>query len=108
MALQWNYNKKSGTITEIDYGNEITLDFYEGNAFMIALDSDRNLHWFFVGADHAKNCLGLTKGHSNMFGENGITCMTIYRDCCKQWPKIAELFTKAFPGITVNLVEKAP
>lgn len=112
MALTWEWNKLSGTITEINYGKEHTFNFYEGNALMIVLNEYEdengenmyNLHWFFCDEAHAKNCLGLAKGHENMFEENSIKNITVYRDNCRQWEKIVKLFTKAFPNIEITLL----
>ena len=112
MALTWEWNKLSGTITEINYGKEHTFNFYEGNALMIVLNEYEdengenmyNLHWFFCDEAHAKNCLALAKGHENMFEENSIKNITVYRDNCRQWEKIVKLFTKAFPNIEITLL----
>ena len=115
MALQWSFTEKSGTVTEVRGGREITFNFYEGNAFMIVpheyeQDGEQywDMQWFFIGEDHAKNCLGLSKGHDNMFGENGITRMTIYRAHCRQWKKIIDLFTRAFPNIVIEVRNVEP
>lgn len=115
MALRWDFNLKSGTVTEKIAGKEITFNWYEGNALMIVLDeftddkgTDRyNMRWFFIGDEHAKNCLGLSRGHENMFDAGAITSLTIYRDNCRQWKKIADYFTKAFPDITIQVLPKA-
>lgn len=118
MALRWDFKEKAGTVTEIQLGKEFTHNFYEGNALMIALyeytedDGTKmyDLMWFFCDEAHAKNCLGLKKNaqgeQSNMFGEDGITHLTIYREHCRQWQTIVNLFTKAFPHITIELLEK--
>ena len=112
MALTWEWNKVSGTITENNYGKDVTFNFYEGNAMMIVLQeytddegTDRyDLHWFFCDETHAKNCLGLAKGQENMFEPGQVKCLVIYRDNCRQWEKIVKLFTKAFPNIEITLL----
>lgn len=113
MALRWSFKEKAGTVTEIIDGQEYTYNFYEGNALMIVLheyeengEQYYNLHWFFGDEAHAKNCLGLAKGHENMFGENGIARLTIYRTNCRKWKKILDLFVKAFPHIAIELKEE--
>ena len=116
MALHWDFRFKAGTVTEKNGDKTATFNFYVGNAFMIVthefVDDDGvekyDMRWFFVGVDHAKNCLGLSKGHDNMFGADGITSLTIYRDNCYCWKDIVKLFTKAFPDITITLYATEP
>ena len=111
MALRWDWNEKAGMVTVNENGREYTLDFYEGNALMITFyeyeeegEERCQMQWFFLDEFHAKNCLGLAKGRKNMFGENGITGLTIYRAHCKNWKKLAELFTRAFPEINIHIL----
>ena len=116
MALCWDFTKKAGIVTEkLQDGSSASFNFYEGNALMIVTNEftedgvERyNMRWFFIGDDHAKNCLGITKGHENMFGPGGITSLSIYRDNCRQWKKLVDYFTRAFPGITILLSASAP
>ena len=68
MALTWTWEKKMGKCT-MKNGTELNL--YRGNAFMIAIwesdkDDTQQLAWVFVNKDHAKNCLGLTKGYDKI------------------------------------------
>lgn len=114
MALTWEWKKLSGTITENNYGKDVTFNFYEGNALMIVMNEYKNeegkemysLHWFFCDEAHAKNCLGLVKGKDNMFEPGQVKSLTIYRDNCRQWEKIVKLFTKAFPEIEITIRQK--
>ena len=115
MALQWDFKRKSGTVTEKRGEREVTFNFYEGNALMIVpyeYEKDGegyyDMQWFFIGEDHAKNCLGLSKGHDNMFGADGITRLTIYREHCRQWKKLVDLFTRAFPNIAIEMRNTEP
>lgn len=115
MALRWDFKCKAGTVTQVGNGHESTVSFYEGNSLMIVLHEYEkggqnyyDLLWFFLDEAHAKNCLGLSKGHYNMFGEYGITRLTIYRDHCRQWLTLVKLFTKAFPHIAIDIRETAP
>lgn len=115
MALQWSFKEKAGTVTEKRGDQVVTNNFYEGNALMIVTqeyerDGEQfyDMQWFFVGTDHAKNCLGLSKGHDNMFGPDGITHMVIYREHCRYWKDLINLFVKAFPKITIELLDKEP
>ena len=114
MALTWQWNKLSGTITENNYGKDVTFNFYEGNALMIVLHEYTNgegedvydLHWFFCDEAHAKNCLGLAKGKDNMFEPDQVKRLEIYRENCPQWEKIVKLFTKAFPNVEIIIRAK--
>lgn len=112
MAIEWNFKEKSGTVTmRIPNGNDdVTLNLYIGNAFLIAVDEwedrDRkmyNLAWFFASEDHAKMCLGIAKkpGAHNIFEGAEMKRIVLYRDNCRSWKKITALFTKAFPEIEI-------
>lgn len=116
MALQWDWNKKAGTVTQRQCDREYTLNFYEGNAFMIATyeyeeDGQQRyaMQWFFVDEEHAKRCLGQSKnakqGRENIFSDDPVTCITLYREHCRNWQKIAALFAKAFPKIAIHILE---
>lgn len=114
MALRWDFKEKSGKVTMKNYGNPVTLNWYEGNATMIVLNEWKedngeemySMAWFFASDDHAKNCLGLAKGESNMFGADGITKLTIYREHCRGWDKLVKMFAKAFPDIEIEILAK--
>ena len=119
MALHWSFKEKAGMVTEVQHGREFTLPFYVGNAMMIATyeykDNGKDMYdlmWFFTGKEHAQNCLGLKKNthgeQDNMFGENSITKLVIYREWCRDWQTIVDLFTKAFPHIVIEIYEKEP
>ena len=115
MALQWSFSEKAGTVTEIRGEHSYTFNFYEGNALMIVThefvedgEERYNLQWFFADELHAKNCLGLTKGHDNMFYDGTITSMTIYRAHSHNWKKIIDLFVQAFPQIRIELLDVEP
>lgn len=112
MALNWDFKRKAGTVTQNIGKEDITLNWYEGNALMIVTNEWKeektgeelySMAWFFIGDDHAKNCLGLSKGHTNMFEDHPITKLTIYRDHCRQWLNIVKYFTKAFPDIEITI-----
>lgn len=120
MAYNWDWNCKSGEFTFNDY----TYNFYEGNGFMIVIDEfkvtkDRKersvddeleegndayrVVWFFVDKDHAKRCLGLTKGSYDMF-EGHVQKIRIFKDHCYQWKQIVDLFTKSQPNIVIEIL----
>ena len=108
MAYNWDFNCKSGEITV----DGVTRNFYKGNGFMIILDEwkheetgDDMYHvvWFFTDKDHAKRCLGLTKGSYDIF-EGNVEKIRIFKDHCPNWKDIVDLFTKSQPNIVIELL----
>lgn len=75
MALNWHWKEDHiGKVyhKSLDTGKEWVNDLYTGNALMIEIwqdDKQYCLHSFFCDEEHAKNCLGLNKGHENIFNE---------------------------------------
>ena len=120
MALQWDWNKKSGIVTQVYGGKEYTSNFYVGNALMIVTNEFEEdgverytVIWFFTAKDHAERCLGLRKcddgTQRNIFEQDGmVTRLTIYMEHCRHWQTLVELFTQAFPDITIDIHPKAP
>lgn len=109
MALHWQWKEKAGTVCLSD-GNR--FNWYEGNGLMIVLnewtEKDEtywSMNWFFADKDHAKNCLGLSKGHENIFADNPFTEISIHRKYCRQWKTLCDLLTKAFPEISIVLTD---
>ena len=123
MAYNWEWACKSGEFTFKGY----KYNFYQGNGFMIILDefimtesrkdidtADEDVGkecyrvaWFFVDKDHAKRCLGLTKGSYDMF-EGLVEKITIYKDHCSNWKDIVDLFTKSQPNIVIEIRPTEP
>ncbi len=120
MALQWDWNRKSGTVTQVFGGREYTSNFYQGNALMIVTnefvengEERYTVIWFFTERDHAERCLGLQKcddgTRCNMFEHEGtVTRLVIYKEHCSKWQTLVDLFTKVFPEIVIELHAKAP
>ena len=107
MALHWQWEEKCGTVCMAD-GKR--FPWYEGNGLMIVLNEwDENgetywsMNWFFADKEHAKNCLGLTKGYKNIFADNPITEVTIKPKYCRNWKALADMLLKAFPDITLAI-----
>ena len=107
MALRWDWKAKAG---EVEFSDGEKNNWYEGNGLIIALnewkenDEDYwSMAWFFADKDHAKNCLGLSKGHENIFSDNPIVRISITRRFCNQWKDICVLLSKAFPDIEIVL-----
>lgn len=106
--LVWSWNEKCG---ELKYG-EYTSNLYEGNALMIMISEWTNddgvdqyqVSGFFGDKEHAKNCLGLSKGHENIYADCPWKKLTIYRSKSRNWKTFVEMATKAFPEIEVHLL----
>jgi hypothetical protein len=119
MALIWNWEEKIGEIvTEQSIDGEVryfTKKLYEGNAFLICInewtengEGMYSLNWFFLDERHAKNCLGLTKGHENIFtdGTSTIRKLRINTNKSRNWKKIVDLFISAFDSIEIELYKE--
>ena len=64
-----------------------------------------SLYSFFADEKHAKNCLGLTKGHTNIFEDGGTKFKKLRLNKAKSrnWKKIVSLFAQAFDNIEIEL-----
>lgn len=109
MSIRWDFNCPSGTVTMTD-GQ--TFRWFTGNALMIVLNEWKenneeyySLNWFFADIDHAKNCLGISKGYENIFKSTGvgISEITISLEQCYEWKRFIPLLIKAFPDIVITL-----
>lgn len=105
--LLWSWDEKCG---ELEYG-KYTTNLYEGNALMIMIsewteeESEKyQVCGFFGDKEHAKNCLGLSKGHENIYADCPWKKLTIYRSKSRNWKQFIELATKAFPDIEIHLL----
>jgi len=121
MALYWDWKKKVGeAIFENVEGKVYTISLYQGNAYLIFIneytETDKdgvehnmyNLHSFFADEAHAKNCLGLTKGYSNIFVD-GFTVLKKIRLDKSRYPhtsKLIGMLVKAFDDITIELYKE--
>ena len=72
MALNWQWNEDH--IGKVYHNHNLrgtyTNDLYTGNCLMIEIhrnDNEYYLHSFFADEEHGKNCLGLNKGHENIY-----------------------------------------
>lgn len=71
--LTWTWSKKHGEMDIMWNDKKYTVNLYESNALLCAIsewkeDGEKmyNMYTFWCDKDHAKNCLGLTKGHNNL------------------------------------------
>lgn len=105
--LLWSRKDKCG---EMKIG-ECSVNLYEGNALMIMVSewteegSEKDKVWsFFADKEHAKNCLGLSKGHENIYADCPWKKLTLYRSKSRNWKVFIELAAKAFPDIEIHLL----
>lgn len=116
MAITWQWKDKCGEfITEQILDNEVrqfTHSLYEGNCFLIMLNeweedgvNKYSLYSFFADETHAKNCLGLTKGHTNMWTDSWdrVIKIRINKKKSRNWKKIVTLFAQAFDNIEIEI-----
>lgn len=116
MSLNWGWDDKIGEATvEQTFNGEtktFTKSLYEGNAFLIFITEWKeneedmySLYSFFADEAHAKNCLGLTKNHNNIFAEgcDKLTKISINKEKSRNWKKIVTLFAQAFDNIEIKI-----
>lgn len=105
MPLTWDWKKPCGYANVIlPSGDYEMLTLYKGNAFLLFMAEcadEYQLVGFWLSKDHAKNCLGLTKGY-NRWSLN-ITSVTLFPTEC-DWLDIAKLLHKAYPNIEINII----
>ena len=112
MSLNWQWNDKVGTIDIFNIDKVVTYNLYQGNAFLIMLYEYKEegkdmyiMHNFFVDKEHAKNCLGLTKGHENMFNTDKYKVKGIHLNKKKyRYTKdLVDMLIKAFDDIKIEI-----
>jgi len=106
----YNFNEKSGICKIQQHGHEFNLNLYgmgQSNCFLTAIyehvpevgKKEYQLQWFFSDESHAKRMLGLKKTLSgeieNVFADE-IIALTLYKNRCRQWQKIRNMFRQAF------------
>ena len=114
--LNWNWDKKVGTITIFNYDKEVKYSLYQGNAFLIMLyeyEEDGKelwtMHNFFVDKEHAKNCFGLTKGYDdNIFNRKlyQIRKIRINKAKYRYTKDLVDMLIKAFDNISIEIVNE--
>lgn len=113
--LNWDWNKKIGTIDIFNYDEVRTYQLYQGNAFLIMLweyEEDGKdmwqMHNFFVDKEHAKNCLGLTKGFDNMFNTERykIKGIRLNKGKYRYTKDLVDMLIKAFDEISIDIVNE--
>ena len=118
MALNWNWSNKCGELTLRKQltgkePREITLHLYQGNAVLIMLNEYKTdggedeyaMYSFFVDKQHMKNCLGLTKGHTNIFDDESqtFTKLRLNRAKNRYWKDIVTCFAEAFENLVIEV-----
>ena len=118
MALTWSWNGKIGeavfdNIYLSDPTKELTINLYEGNALLIMIngykdkETGKNMYdmfGFFCDKTHMNNCLGLTKGHYNIYAENGrLKRISFNKAKSKNYKTIIPALVKAFDDIEIKI-----
>ncbi len=119
MSVNWNWDDRFGTMYmkqmhEGEEDREVEVSLYNGNCMMVMLhefkdkDSGEDMYdfWgFFCDKEHAKNCLGLARGHNNIYNTpyETVTKIVLNKKKCRYFKEIVELFTKAFDDIVIEV-----
>lgn len=119
MSLNWDWNKKVGTLeAEVHFGKTVETEevsLYEGNALLIMIyeykegDKDMYALWsFWADEQHAKNMLGMNKKGrftENVFDSDATKVKGIRLNKAKSrnWKKIVKLLTEACDNIKIEL-----
>lgn len=118
MSVNWNWDAKCGefvleqTIDAKDTKKDFTISIYNGNCMAVFLHEfveDGNEKYtffgFFADKDHAKNCLGLSKGSDNIY-DNGwqtIKKVRLNKKKCRYFKDLLTLFAQAFDNIEIEV-----
>ena len=118
MALQWNWNESVGTAvieSRYEYENEvkeIPITLYEGNAYLIMLHEYNkdgtdvyDMVSFFCDKTHMNNCLGITKGMSNILDEDycRLKKIRLNKKKSRYYKTIISALIKAFDNIDIEI-----
>lgn len=114
MALEWNFKKKVGEAIIKQKDTTYTVNLYNGNAYLIFIyeyvdeKTGNNMYslWTFWGDKvHAKNCLGITKGHDNIYEDefDKIIKFRFNKTKCRNVNEIIGLIVKAFDNIDIEV-----
>ena len=118
MALQWHWDKKVGEavfdgLYLNDPTKETVVNLYEGNALLIMIyeykdkttDNDMyDMFGFFVDKQHMNRCLGLVKGHDNIYAQHGrLKKISFNKAKSKNYNQIIPALVKAFDDIEIKI-----
>ena len=112
MALNWKWSEKVGTATIQQGDRQYELNLYQGNAFLIMMSEYKeeegndmySLYTFFADVAHAKNCLGLSKGHDNVFDEsNKLVKVRLNKKKYSYTKELVNMLIKAFDEIQIEI-----
>lgn len=101
MALHWDWNEKIGELQINSYGEDFTINVYQGNALAIFIHTffddngtERyNMYNFFCDKEHFKNCV---KGKTWNYAEDWKK-LTLYRIPSDFWVILKDLEKKGIP-----------
>lgn len=118
MSVNWSWDGKCGEITvsqRVDDRKgweEYKVSVYNGNCLAVFLyefiedgEEKYNFWSFFSDKDHAKNCLGLSKGANNIFDTpyQRITKIRLNKKKCRYFKDLVALFAQAFDNISIEV-----
>ena len=112
MALQWHWDKKVGEAVFDDLylsdpTKELTVNLYEGNAFLIFVHEYKdiyNVFSYFGDKEHMNMCLGLTKGYDNIFLHGGrLKKISFNKAKSRNYKQIVSALVRAFDDIEIKI-----
>ena len=115
MSVNWLWKDKCGELTlEQEINGErksFPITLYNGNCFLVMIhefveDGKERYSFFgfFSDKDHAKRCLGLVKGESNIYdGWQKFTKLRINKAKCRYFKDIVALFSQAYDNLTIEV-----
>lgn len=116
MALTWEWSKRIGRARFWHENEELILNLYQGNAFLIFMKEwyefgkEKYELWsFFADKRHAKNCLGLDKQYNRNIFDDGDIRLHYIEINTKEYAytkDLVELLTKAYKDLTIRLYYK--
>lgn len=111
MSLNWSFKEKVGEAVIRQGEKKYRLNLYQGNAFLIFLSEweedgvgKYQLWSFFADKEHAKNCLGLKKGHDSIFDEgNELIKVRLNKKKYSYVNEFVGMLVKAFDEIQIEI-----
>lgn len=118
MSVNWNWNDKCGefvleqTVDAEGTKKDFTISIYNGNCMAVFLHEFEedgvekyNFFGFLSDIAHAKSCLGLAKGTSNIWddGWQTIKSIRLNKKKCRYFKDLVTMFAQAFDNITIEV-----
>lgn len=111
MSLNWNWDEKFAVATyTINIGGkptEYTVNWYEGNAWMIEIfegsDDTYTVRSFWCDEEHMMRCLGLRKGYNMVTGYEALTKLRIDKTKTHHFKKLVAALAQAHDNLTIEI-----